>query len=159
MKANARSASTATKPLRVQRIGPPSTNGTGTLGSSTVVSTSAISGSESVVESDKRKHGTQLQHAQRRIVGLMSGDPLDDLRRDADDLIARGIRRIHVLAWRDLDDPEGGGSEVHADEFERRWADAGLALRLLGWRARHSLDEMCIDTWRWQSGNPTGYRI
>jgi glycosyltransferase involved in cell wall biosynthesis len=56
----------------------------------------------------------------------MSGDPLDDLRRDADDLIARGIRRIHVLAWRDLDDPEGGGSEVHADEFERRWADAGL---------------------------------
>jgi len=39
------------------------------------------------------------------------------------------------------------------------WADAGLALRLLGWRARHTLDEMCVDTWRWQSGNPTGYRI
>lgn len=56
----------------------------------------------------------------------MSGDPLDDLRRDAGDLISRGIRRVHVLAWRDLDDPEGGGSEVHADECERRWADAGL---------------------------------
>jgi glycosyltransferase involved in cell wall biosynthesis len=39
---------------------------------------------------------------------------------------ARGIRRIHTLAWRDLDDPDAGGSEVHADEFMRRWAAAGF---------------------------------
>ena len=44
----------------------------------------------------------------------------------ADDLLARGVRRVHVLAWRDLDDPDAGGSEVHADEFMRRWAAAGL---------------------------------
>lgn len=44
----------------------------------------------------------------------------------ADDLISRGVRRIHVLAWRDLEDPEAGGSEIHADEFMRRWQDAGL---------------------------------
>ncbi|MGA9276150.1 glycosyltransferase, partial [Ilumatobacter sp.] len=56
----------------------------------------------------------------------MTADPLDGLRSDAQDLISRGIRRVHVLAWRDLDDPDAGGSEVHADEFERRWADAGL---------------------------------
>ncbi len=31
-----------------------------------------------------------------------------------------------MLAWRDLDDPDAGGSEVHADEFMRRWAEAGL---------------------------------
>ena len=37
-----------------------------------------------------------------------------------------GVRRVHVLAWRDLDDPDAGGSEVHADEFMRRWAEAGL---------------------------------
>src|SRR5690606_95391 len=43
-----------------------------------------------------------------------------------DDMRARGIRRVHVLAWRDLDDPDAGGSEVHADEFMRRWAAAGL---------------------------------
>jgi glycosyltransferase involved in cell wall biosynthesis len=43
-----------------------------------------------------------------------------------DDLRRRGVRRIHVLAWRDLDDPDAGGSEVHADEFMRRWADRGL---------------------------------
>lgn len=42
------------------------------------------------------------------------------------DLITRGIRRVHVLAWRDLDDIDAGGSEVHADHFMRRWADRGL---------------------------------
>lgn len=41
-------------------------------------------------------------------------------------LIGHGIRRIHVLAWRDLDDADAGGSEVHADEFMRRWAERGL---------------------------------
>lgn len=44
----------------------------------------------------------------------------------AEDLRRRGIRRIHTLAWRDLDDPDAGGSEVHADEFARRWAAAGI---------------------------------
>ncbi len=42
------------------------------------------------------------------------------------DLIERGVRRVHVLAWRDLDDRDAGGSEVHADEFMRRWAERGL---------------------------------
>ena len=37
-----------------------------------------------------------------------------------------GIRRIHVLAWRDLDDIEAGGSEVHASMVARHWAAAGL---------------------------------
>lgn len=39
---------------------------------------------------------------------------------------AAGIRRIHVLAWRDLDDVEAGGSELHAHEVCREWAAAGL---------------------------------
>lgn len=44
----------------------------------------------------------------------------------AADIVGRGVRRVHVLAWRDLDDDDAGGSEVHADEFMRRWAEAGL---------------------------------
>jgi glycosyltransferase involved in cell wall biosynthesis len=44
----------------------------------------------------------------------------------AADMIRRGVRRVHTLAWRDLDDPDAGGSEVHADEFMRRWSAAGL---------------------------------
>lgn len=36
------------------------------------------------------------------------------------------VCRIHTLAWRDLADPDAGGSEVHADEFIRRWVAAGM---------------------------------
>ena len=37
-----------------------------------------------------------------------------------------GIGRIHVLAWRDLDDVEAGGSELHASTVAARWAAAGI---------------------------------
>lgn len=37
------------------------------------------------------------------------------------------------------------------------FADAGLAARELGWKARFDLDAMCRDVWRWQSENPQGY--
>ena len=38
------------------------------------------------------------------------------------------------------------------------YADPALAREVLGWQATRSLDEMCADTWRWQSANPNGYR-
>ena len=41
-----------------------------------------------------------------------------------------GIRRVHVLAWRDLDDPEAGGSELHAHEILRLWASAGIDINM-----------------------------
>ena len=37
------------------------------------------------------------------------------------------------------------------------YADPALAEKLLKWRARRGLEEMCVDGWRWQSGNPGGY--
>ncbi len=37
-----------------------------------------------------------------------------------------GLRRVHILAWRDLDDPEGGGSELHAAMVAKLWTEAGL---------------------------------
>ena len=47
---------------------------------------------------------------------------------------AAGIRRVDVVAWRDLDDVEAGGSELHADEILHRWAEAGIDVRL--WTSR-----------------------
>lgn len=37
------------------------------------------------------------------------------------------------------------------------WADPTKAYVELGWEATHSLDDMVMDTWRWQSNNPSGY--
>ena len=39
---------------------------------------------------------------------------------------AAGLQRVSMLAWRDLDDPEAGGSEVHAANIASRWSEAGL---------------------------------
>ena len=38
------------------------------------------------------------------------------------------------------------------------YADPGLAQRELGWRAERGLQQMCEDSWRWQSANPEGYK-
>jgi len=37
------------------------------------------------------------------------------------------------------------------------YADPSRAEADLGWTATRSIDEMCADTWRWQSRNPDGY--
>lgn len=37
------------------------------------------------------------------------------------------------------------------------YADPSKAKALLGWAAEKTLEDMCRDTWRWQSGNPNGY--
>lgn len=39
------------------------------------------------------------------------------------------------------------------------YADANKAKELLGWTAELGVDEMCEDTWRWQSRNPNGYGV
>lgn len=37
------------------------------------------------------------------------------------------------------------------------YANADKAKNLLGWEAKRSIEDMCVDTWRWQKGNPDGY--
>jgi len=37
------------------------------------------------------------------------------------------------------------------------WADPHKAQSVLNWKANKSIDDMCQDTWRWQSQNPNGY--
>lgn len=39
------------------------------------------------------------------------------------------------------------------------YADASKAKRVLGWEATHNIEDMCRDTWRWQSANPNGYKV
>ena len=37
------------------------------------------------------------------------------------------------------------------------YAEPCMAKWLLGWSAKHDIDRMCEDTWRWQSMNPLGF--
>lgn len=37
------------------------------------------------------------------------------------------------------------------------YANAEKAEKVLGWTAKFGIEEMCEDTWRWQSGNPKGF--
>jgi len=37
------------------------------------------------------------------------------------------------------------------------YADPTRAEREMSWKAARDIEEMCSDTWRWQSGNPNGY--
>jgi glycosyltransferase involved in cell wall biosynthesis len=54
----------------------------------------------------------------------------DSLERLASLAADAGLHRIAMVAWRDLGDPEAGGSELHAHEIARRWAEAGIEVVL-----------------------------
>lgn len=41
-----------------------------------------------------------------------------------------GLRNIDVVAWRDFDDAEAGGSELHAHRIMTAWAKAGLKINM-----------------------------
>ena len=60
-----------------------------------------------------------------------------------------GLRRIHMLQWRDLDDPEAGGSELHASKIASLWAEAGLEVTM---RSSTAAGHPAV-TWR------DGYRV
>jgi UDP-glucose 4-epimerase len=42
-------------------------------------------------------------------------------------------------------------------DIAESYADPSLAEAELGWTATRTIDQMCADTWRWQSHNPDGY--
>ncbi len=60
-----------------------------------------------------------------------------------------GLRRIAMLAWRDLDDPEAGGSELHASRVAALWAEAGIEVTM---RTSYAAGHPQV-TWR------NGYRV
>ncbi|OFK25002.1 UDP-glucose 4-epimerase GalE [Olsenella sp. HMSC062G07] len=44
-----------------------------------------------------------------------------------------------------------------AGDVAANYADCSKARELMGWQARYDIDDMCRDSWRWQSSNPDGY--
>ena len=44
-----------------------------------------------------------------------------------------------------------------AGDVQDSWANADKALKVLGWKTKHGIDEICRDAWNWQSQNPKGY--
>lgn len=44
-----------------------------------------------------------------------------------------------------------------AGDIATCYADASLAKKELGWEAEYGIEEMCADSWKWQSMNPNGY--
>lgn len=43
-------------------------------------------------------------------------------------------------------------------DIAKCFADASKAYKVLGWKAKKDIDQMCEDSWRWQSQNPNGYK-
>jgi UDP-glucose 4-epimerase len=43
-------------------------------------------------------------------------------------------------------------------DIAKCFADPSYAKSVLGWEAKRGVDEMCEDSWRWQSQNPNGYK-
>jgi glycosyltransferase involved in cell wall biosynthesis len=80
----------------------------------------------------------------------MRGGGADDVVAKLGDIAARaGLRRVSVLAWRDLDDPEAGGSEVHASRVAALWGEAGIEVTM---RTSHAPGYPTV-SWR------DGYRV
>ena len=44
-----------------------------------------------------------------------------------------------------------------AGDLPKLYSDPDKSAQLLGWKARYSLEDMCRDSWAWQSKNPMGY--
>jgi len=59
---------------------------------------------------------------------------------------------------------KASGKDVPYEIVQRRsgdvakcFANPSYAKEVLGWVATRDIEQMCVDTWRWQSQNPNGY--
>lgn len=44
-----------------------------------------------------------------------------------------------------------------AGDVAANYADSSKAKREMGWESQYTIDDMCRDSWKWQSENPDGY--
>ena len=49
-------------------------------------------------------------------------------------------------------------TDRRAGDIATCYANASKAEKLLSWKAEETLEDMCRDSWRWQSKNPNGYK-
>ena len=77
-------------------------------------------GRDTVVPPGADEHPSGRSKAATGPVSLFSGMPIGEIAERS------GLKRIDVLAWRDYDDPEAGGSELHAHRVITAWSEAGL---------------------------------
>ena len=47
--------------------------------------------------------------------------------------------------------------ERRAGDIAANWGDASKAERMMDWKAQYDIDDMCRDSWNWQSHNPNGF--
>ncbi len=47
--------------------------------------------------------------------------------------------------------------ERRAGDIDETYSDPTKANEELGWKAEYNMDDMCADSWKWQSTNPDGY--
>jgi glycosyltransferase involved in cell wall biosynthesis len=76
--------------------------------------------------------GAALDEASQPALRSHSANPSTKL---GDIAAEAGLQRIEIVAWRDLDHPEAGGSEIHAARIAERWAAAGIDVTLVASRA------------------------
>ncbi|MCJ8009123.1 UDP-glucose 4-epimerase GalE [Lederbergia wuyishanensis] len=50
-------------------------------------------------------------------------------------------------------------TEPRKGDIAISYADPSKALKELGWIAEKGIEEMCMDSWRWQCKNPNGYTV
>ena len=66
--------------------------------------------------------------------------------------VVHTFEKVNGLTLNKVDAPRRPG------DLPACYADATKAERVLGWRAKRSLEDMCRDAWNWQKKNPHGYR-
>lgn len=80
-----------------------------------------------------------MQHKGVEVFNLGTGTPYSVIE------LVETFKKVNKI---DVSYVIGDRREGDLDAF---WADSTKAERLLGWKATHTLEDMCRDSWRWQS--------
>lgn len=67
------------------------------------------------------------------------------------------LELIHAFERSSGQDVPYSIGDRRAGDLPAVWADTKRARDELGWSAWRTVEQMCADTWRWQSANPDGY--